>query len=276
VRAEGRLPRWTISIHDSTYLCSQHQCRSSSGGTVDPREAALRIQEHPDHRPPRTQRFGGAGVRAGFRAGLEAAPVVRAPLDAAPVVRAVVAAAAADIRVVLEATAFRRAGFDAAAFVRVVFTGGVAACRGSLDVLGTRTKSASSHVKGGDCRRSADRRSADASEPPVVRLSSRRRSHDTATGSSVVFRMRASNRRSAPRRTRISVRPPCWRGSLSGAMSGAVMESFGLDFMAPCVIGIRTRDLCSSVRIRLVAAIPPVSLACTRPGGVRSVAQYPR
>jgi hypothetical protein len=73
---------------------------------------------------------------------------------------------------------------------------------GSADSWGsaTTTKSAASHVNGGAFRRSPDRRSTGA-DSAISRRSSVRRSQETTTGNSAVFRVRASKRRNAPRRT---------------------------------------------------------------------------
>jgi hypothetical protein len=68
----------------------------------------------------------------------------------------------------------------------------------------TTTKSATSQVKGGFSRRSAARRSTSA-EAADSRRFSVRRSQETTTGRFVVSRARASNRRSAPRRTTMPI-----------------------------------------------------------------------
>jgi hypothetical protein len=83
--------------------------------------------------------------------------------------------------------------------VRRCRTAGVAvvSCSGGVS---TTTKSATSHVKGGVFRRSPDR-SSTGTGSDEVRRAVVRRSQLTNTGKSAVFRVRASNRRKAPRRT---------------------------------------------------------------------------
>jgi len=65
------------------------------------------------------------------------------------------------------------------------------------------TKSATSQVKGGFWRRSVFRWSVSSTGWEDARRSPCRRSHETTTGSSAVFRVSPSNRRCAPRRTTI-------------------------------------------------------------------------
>ena len=82
-----------------------------------------------------------------------------------------------------------------------VSTGGVVASSCSRGAS-TTTKSATSHVNGGSFRRSLDRSSTGAGSSDALRLVVRR-SQPTTTGKSAVLRVRASNRRKAPRRTRM-------------------------------------------------------------------------
>ena len=69
--------------------------------------------------------------------------------------------------------------------------------------LSNTTKSAASHVKGGFSRRSVCRWSGSSTGWEDPRRSPCRRSHETTTGSSAVFRVSPSKRRCAPRRTMI-------------------------------------------------------------------------